>query len=82
MPRFPHDARGLGGRSPESSERLSAQTCSVCYLGIVILSADDDTWCQLCGLPSATTITYVLEPAGAAPSGVCRLTYCETCEGA
>jgi hypothetical protein len=78
MPRFPNDAAGLGGRSPTSPD----DTFAIWYVRIVVLSSEDDAWCELCGLPSATTVTYVLEPAGHAPSGLFRLTYCETCEGA
>ncbi len=76
MPRFPNDA--AGGSSPTSR----SDTFPNWYLRIVVLSAEDDAWCALCGLPSATTVTYVLEPAGYPPSGLYRLTYCETCEGA
>lgn len=56
---------------------------STLYLRIVILSVEPGVWCDICGVPSASTVTYVLEPAtGAAPAVVGVLTYCEACEGA
>jgi hypothetical protein len=56
---------------------------STLYLRIVILSMEPGAWCDWCGVPSASTVTYVLEPAtGGAPAALRILTYCEACEGA
>ena len=78
MPRFPRDAAWSAGRAPIAANDAP----SVWYVRIVVLTNDDDGWCVTCGLPSATTVTYVLEQAGHRPTGLCRLTYCEACEGA
>ena len=50
------------------------------FLRIVLLDSDSDLWCDWCGLPCATTITYVVERADEIPSAVHRLAYCEGCE--
>jgi hypothetical protein len=56
---------------------------STLYLRIVILSVEPGAWCETCGVPSASTVRYVLEPtAGGAPAALRLLTYCEACEGA
>jgi len=56
---------------------------SVLYLRIVILSVEPGAWCGTCGVPSASTVSYVVEPAtGGAPAALRILTYCEACEGA
>jgi len=56
---------------------------STLYLRIVILSMEPGAWCDWCGVPSASTVSYVLEPAaGGAPAALRILTYCEACEGA
>ena len=56
---------------------------STLYLRIVILSMEPGAWCDWCGVPSASTVSYVLEPAtGGAPAALGILTYCEACEGA
>jgi hypothetical protein len=56
---------------------------STLYLRIVILSVELGAWCDTCGVPSASTVSYVLEPAtGGVPTGLRILTYCEACEGA
>jgi hypothetical protein len=47
---------------------------------IVLLDRETDVWCDWCGLPCATTITYVVEVDGRAPSGVHRLVFCEACD--
>jgi hypothetical protein len=53
------------------------------YLRIVILSVEPGAWCDTCGVTSASTVSYVLEPAtGDAPGALQLLTYCEACEGA
>jgi len=53
---------------------------STLYLRIVILSMEPGAWC---GVPSASTVSYVLEPAtGGAPAALRILIYCEACEGA
>jgi hypothetical protein len=49
-------------------------------LRIVLLDSDTDVWCDWCGLPCATTITYVVEFGDNAPNAVHRLAYCEGCE--
>ncbi len=49
-------------------------------LRIVLLDTDPDVWCDWCGLPCATTITYVVELGEHLPSAVHRLAYCEGCE--
>jgi len=47
------------------------------------LSMEPGAWCDWCGVPSASTVSYVLEPAtGGAPAALRILTYCEACEGA
>ena len=52
------------------------------YLRIVIMNAGPGAWCETCGLPSATTVAYVLEPTpGGVPDGLRTLTYCQACEG-
>jgi hypothetical protein len=78
MPQFPYDAAGAAGPVPGPSY----DALRIWYLRIVVLSTEDEAWCTTCGLPSATTVTYVIEPAGCLPSGLYGLTYCETCEGA
>jgi hypothetical protein len=56
---------------------------STLYLRIVILSMEPGAWCDWCGVPSASTVSYVLEPAtGGAPAALRILTFCEACEGA
>lgn len=56
---------------------------SALYLRIVILSVESGTWCGSCGLPSASTVCYVLEPTTGGESVLLQLlTYCEACEGA
>ena len=56
---------------------------STLYLRIVILSMEPGAWCDWCGVPSASTVSYVLEPAaGGAPAALRILIYCEACEGA
>ena len=56
---------------------------SALYLRIVILSVEPGAWCASCGLPSASTVCYVLEPtAGGTPACLRLLTYCEACDGA
>ena len=56
---------------------------STLYLRIVILSMEPGAWCDWCGVPSASTVSYVLEPAtGGAPAALRILTYCKACEGA
>jgi hypothetical protein len=56
---------------------------STLYLRIVILSMEPGAWCDWCGFPFASTVSYVLEPAtGSAPAALRILTYCEACEGA
>ena len=56
---------------------------STLYLRIFILSMEPGAWCDWCGVPSASTVSYVLEPAtGGAPAALRILTYCEACEGA
>ena len=56
---------------------------STLYLRIVILSMEPGAWCDWCGVPSASTVSYVLEPAtGGAQAALRILTYCEACEGA
>ncbi len=58
-------------------------TQSTLYLRIVILSMEPGAWCDWCGVPSASTVSYVLESAtGGAPAALRILTYCEACEGA
>lgn len=49
-------------------------------LRIVVLHTETDRWCEVCDAACATTITYVVEEADAAPSAIHRLTSCETCE--
>jgi hypothetical protein len=49
-------------------------------LRIVVLRTDNEVWCDRCGVPSAVTVTYVVEEAGRVPGAVHRLTYCETCD--
>ncbi|MGD0936073.1 MAG: hypothetical protein ABR922_16065 [Streptosporangiaceae bacterium] len=47
------------------------------------MSMEPGGWCDWCGVPSASTVSYVLEPAaGGAPAALRILTYCEACEGA
>ncbi len=56
---------------------------SALHLRIVILSVEPGAWCPLCGLPSVSTVRYVLEPAiDTAPGWFRLLTYCEACDGA
>ncbi len=56
---------------------------STLYLRIVILSMEPGACCDWCGVPSASTVSYVVEPAtGGAPAALRILTYCEACEGA
>lgn len=56
---------------------------STLYLRIVILCVEPGAWCDRCGFPSASTVSYVLEPAaGGMPAALRLLTYCEACEGA
>lgn len=56
---------------------------STLHLRIVILSVEPGAWCDRCGFPSASTVSYVLEPAaGGMPAALRLLTYCEACEGA
>ena len=56
---------------------------STLYLRIVILSMEPGAWCDWCGVPSASTVSYVLEPAtGGATAALRILIYCEACEGA
>lgn len=56
---------------------------STLYLRIVILSVEPGAWCDRCGVPSASTVSYVLEPAyGGTPAALRILTYCAACEGA
>lgn len=76
MPQFPFDADGFGTRSPTSP----SATTRMCYVRIVVLNTDDGTWCERCGLPSAATVTYVVEAGKSMPPGLCRLAYCETCD--
>ena len=67
-------------RSPDGEEAAMQSTL---YLRIVVLSVESGGWCDMCGVPSASTVSYVLEPtAGGAPSALRLLTYCEACEGA
>jgi hypothetical protein len=48
---------------------------------ITILNVDSEVWCDVCGVPSAFTVTYVLEPAAEEVSDSLRvITYCEACE--
>ena len=66
---------------PVDSEEAAME--SALYLRIVILSVQPGAWCDWCGMPSASTVSYVLEPAtGGAPAWLRLLTYCEACEGA
>ncbi len=44
---------------------------STLYLRIVILSTEPGAWCDWCGVPSASTVSYVLEPAAAAARRLC-----------
>ena len=44
---------------------------STLYLRIVILSMEPGAWCDWCGVPSASTVSYVLEPAAAAARRLC-----------
>lgn len=68
------------GRSPDGEEAAMPLTL---YLRIVILSVEPGDWCDTCGVPSASTVSYVLEAAeGGAPAALRLLTYCEACEGA
>jgi hypothetical protein len=44
---------------------------STLYLRIVILSMEPGAWCDWCGVPSASTVSYALEPAtGGAPAAL------------
>ena len=55
---------------------------STLYLRIVILSMEPGAWSDWCGVPSASTVGYVLEPATrGAPPTLRILTCCEACEG-
>jgi len=49
-------------------------------LRIVLLDSKSDVWCDFCGLPCATTITYVVERGDEIPRALHRLAYCEGCE--
>lgn len=49
-------------------------------LRIVVLDSDSDMYCDFCGLPCATTITYVVEHGDEMPRALHRLAYCEGCE--
>jgi hypothetical protein len=52
------------------------------HLRIVIVSVDPGAWCDMCRLPAATTVAYVLEPMpDGAPNGLRTLTYFQACEG-
>jgi hypothetical protein len=64
-----------------SSDRSSgaAMTATI-SVRIVVLQIRAEVWCDLCGVPSAETVTYVAEEAGATPSVLYQLTYCETCD--
>jgi hypothetical protein len=53
---------------------------TITTLRIVLLKTDTDVWCDLCGLPCATEITYVIEVADRVPAAVRRLAYCDGCE--
>lgn len=53
---------------------------STTLLRIILLHRDCDVWCEWCGLPCATTITYVIEHGDDMPAAVHRLVYCESCE--
>lgn len=54
---------------------------SIVYLRIVILNVEPEAWCDTCGIPSASKVTYAVEPVSG-PFFLRLLTYCEACEGA
>jgi hypothetical protein len=62
--------------------RSCPPTPACCWVRIVVVHTETDSWCDVCALPTAVTLTYVVEPRGGVPSGVHRLTYCESCEDA
>lgn len=47
---------------------------------IIILQRQTGIWCDFCSLPSATSITYVVEPDGDLPRELSTLTTCGGCE--
>lgn len=47
---------------------------------IVVLRVEDDVWCDMCGVPCAVTIVYLLEERDRPPDGVRVLTCCDNCQ--
>jgi hypothetical protein len=69
-----HESHRQGRPTP-----AAAASCR--RLRIVVIGAQPDIWCDTCALPVAVTLTYLVEMAGAPPSGLDHLTYCDSCDG-
>jgi hypothetical protein len=73
------DADGLYSWQPGRRGGMGTKASAIC-LRIVVLHVGTDVWCDRCGVPSAVTITYVVEENGRPPGMLHCLTYCESCE--
>lgn len=48
-------------------------------VAVLDTQTDPRSCCPMCGLP-LSVIVYAVLFAGALPTGLCRLTYCDSCE--